>query len=165
MHLTKTVSSPQASTNFTDTGACWGDRRLYRCQSWPGSTCLGSERFSKSKEYRMVGPDDSYTIFTLKLQTDISSREYSALIVAEISFFFLRASIMLFTLRLLAAHRKWLRSIIHAALIINIAITMIAVVSFGVKCTPFTAIYQDTNGAKCVGSDSFVAIQIAIGSE
>ena len=56
---------------------------------------------------------------------------------------------MLFVLRLLPPDRKWQERIILFVLFLNFAITMIATVSYGVRCQPYIAAYEYIPGATC----------------
>ena len=67
-----------------------------------------------------------------------------------ICFFFLRASVMFFVLRLLAKTKRWPPRFIWIAMFLNFAITMIAVVTYGIRCIPFKAIYLPVDGAQCM---------------
>lgn len=49
---------------------------------------------------------------------------------------------MLFTLRLLPATKLWLARIVCLALFLNFAITVFAVVSWGLICVPFDVSYR-----------------------
>ena len=72
---------------------------------------------------------------------------------------------MLFTLRLLPSTKKWPQRVIECAFVLNFAITMIAVVSFGVKCVPFTAIYKSVPGSRCEAQNVVIVTQQVNGSE
>ena len=49
---------------------------------------------------------------------------------------------MLFTLRLLPATKIWQARVVVAAWFLNLAITIFAVIVFGIQCVPFRAIYE-----------------------
>lgn len=68
--------------------------------------------------------------------TDPHLRIYISWIVAFLSFFFIRASVMLFTLRLLPLTKMWSQRIIYVTLVLNFAITLAATASYGVRCSP-----------------------------
>ena len=70
---------------------------------------------------------------------------------------------MLFTLRLLPYSKAWARRIIYVAFVLNFAITSIACVCYGVKCTPFRAAYADVPGAKCSSETVLIASQTVNG--
>ena len=57
---------------------------------------------------------------------------------------------MLFVLRLLPPTKTLQQKIIFINMFLNFAITMIATVSYGVKCVPFQAIYNFVPNAKCI---------------
>lgn len=71
---------------------------------------------------------------------------------------------MLFTLRLLPATKIWPQRIIVLAFFLNFAITMIIIVTYGVKCVPFTAIYKSDPTAKCAPQSTVVITQQLNGS-
>ena len=93
----------------------------------------------------------------------LSNSTYIAWIRAFISYFFLRASIMLFTLRLLPFNKKFARRVIYVAFGLNFAITLIACVCYGVKCTPFRAAYAEVPGSTCRSNQMLIASQIVNG--
>ena len=66
---------------------------------------------------------------------------------------------MLFVLRLLPPTKKLQQRIIFVTFFLNFAITIIATVSYGVKCVPFTAIYKEVPGAKCLSEEVITATQ------
>ena len=78
-----------------------------------------------------------------------SLRLYLAWLMAFLAFFFVRASVMLFTLRLLPRTKRRSQWIIIGAFTLNVAITLIAMISFGLQCEPFSAIWNPRPGAKC----------------
>ena len=57
---------------------------------------------------------------------------------------------MLFVLRLLPPAKKTQQRIIVFTMFLNFAITMIATVSYGFRCRPFEAVYENIPNAKCV---------------
>lgn len=63
---------------------------------------------------------------------------------------------MLFVLRLLPVYKRWQKYIILVAFALNIAITLIGTISFGVSRIPFRAWYQDIAGAKCFTTSNLV---------
>ncbi|KAI9671856.1 MAG: hypothetical protein M1831_003384 [Alyxoria varia] len=84
--------------------------------------------------------------------------------IVFVSFFFLRSSIMLFTLRLLPFTKNVQRRVIYVCLAFNFAITMVVAVSYGLKCRPFSASWKQVGGhqvpgAKCISSDVIAATQ------
>lgn len=66
---------------------------------------------------------------------------------------------MLFVLRLLPPMKKVAQKIILVAFFFNFAVTMIATVSYGVKCIPFTAVYKDIPNAKCLSERVITSTQ------
>ncbi|KAL9087210.1 MAG: hypothetical protein Q9159_003777 [Coniocarpon cinnabarinum] len=85
--------------------------------------------------------------------------EYIAWVMVFISFFFLRASVMLFVLRLLPPFKKWQQKVVYVAFVLNVIITIIATVSYGVSCIPFRAAWQEVPGSKCFSKKVLVATQ------
>ena len=72
---------------------------------------------------------------------------------------------MLFTLRLLPNYKKWPRRVINVMFLLNFAITMIAVVSYGVKCIPLHAVWDGSAKARCLPTNVNTAAQYTNGSE
>lgn len=64
---------------------------------------------------------------------------------------------MLFTLRLLPRTKTRSQWVIYVNFFLNFAITLIASVSFGLQCQPFTAIWDPKPGSKCL-SPTILAI-------
>lgn len=87
------------------------------------------------------------------------SRDFIDLTKSFLCFFALRSSVMLFTLRLLPFTKRWPRRVIECSFFLNIIITIIAVVSYGIKCVPFTAIYKPVPGAWCERQNILVTTQ------
>lgn len=73
-------------------------------------------------------------------------------IIVYIAMFMIRSSVMLFVLRLLPPTKKLEQKIIFVVFALNVAITLIATVSYGVLCRPFEANYYSVPGAKCAPS-------------
>ena len=63
---------------------------------------------------------------------------------------------MLFVLRLLPIYKRWQKRIIYALLPLNLAISLIATVSYGLSCIPFKAWYEPVPGARCFSKDKLV---------
>ena len=82
-----------------------------------------------------------------------------------ISWFFLRASVMLFVLRLLPPFKKVQQKIIYAAFFVNFAITVIGTVSYGVSCRPLRASWENVPGGKCYTRNLLVITTRVNGSE
>ena len=81
--------------------------------------------------------------------------------LSSLSFFFLRTSIIIFVLRLLPnSKRSWPRRTLYLAMFANLVVTATAMVTFGLRCIPFSAIYTDVPGAQCM-SKQMVATAIA----
>ncbi|KAI9723458.1 MAG: hypothetical protein M1828_004188 [Chrysothrix sp. TS-e1954] len=91
--------------------------------------------------------------------SSITKWEYIDLIEAFTALWFLRSSVMLFTLRLMPKSKKWPQRIIYASFFLNFAITIIVTVTYGTKCVPFTAIYKSVPGAKCDAQSIQIATQ------
>ena len=96
--------------------------------------------------------------------SDCFNRLYINWMVVFFSFFFLRASIMLFTMRLLPFTKNVQRRVIYVCQGLNFAITMVVAVSYGLKCRPFSASWRQVGGrhvpgAKCISSDVIAATQ------
>ena len=72
---------------------------------------------------------------------------------------------MLFTLRLLPITKVAPRRVIYVAFFLNFAITVIATVSYGVRCVPFTAIYDPGPNARCIPTNVIIATQQVNGGE
>lgn len=72
---------------------------------------------------------------------------------------------MLFTLRLLPITKKWPRKVIYVTFAFNLAITLIAVVSYGIKCTPLQANYKNVPGGHCSSPEVNTATQQVNGSK
>lgn len=85
-------------------------------------------------------------------------RQVLCYLVVYINYFLLRASVMLFVLRLLPAHQKWQQRIIYLAFSINIAITILATVTYGISCIPFKANWQDIPNARCLPKNVLVIV-------
>ncbi len=82
-----------------------------------------------------------------------------------ICFFFIRASVLLFVLRLLPVYKHWQKNVILAACALNVAITLIATVSYGLSCIPFRAWYQEVPNAKCFSTRNLVITNQVNGSK
>ena len=93
------------------------------------------------------------------------SREYVGWLDSFIVFFFIRASIMLFTLRLLPCTKIWCKRLIYFTLFLNFSITVIACVSYGMRCVPFGAIGKVNAGAKCISTEVLVSTMKLNGSK
>ena len=78
------------------------------------------------------------------------NREYTAWLGSFLSFFFTRMSVMLFVLRLLPPYKVWQHRTIYGIFVLNILITALASISYGVACIPFRALWvAEVPGAKC----------------
>ena len=73
---------------------------------------------------------------------------------------------MLFVLRLLPPGKKWATRVILGAFVLNFAITLEATIAYGLKCTPFNAVW-DTNvkNAKCYSESVVTVTQEVNGGE
>lgn len=65
--------------------------------------------------------------------------------IAYLSFFFVRGSVMFFTLRLLPRTKRKSIWTIYVAFALNLAITLLGTISFGVSCRPFSAHWRGGN--------------------
>ncbi|KAL8890164.1 MAG: hypothetical protein Q9215_002639 [Flavoplaca cf. flavocitrina] len=79
--------------------------------------------------------------------------EFIGYIQAYIAFFFIRASIGLFVLRLLPSYKKWQQRVVCVVLLVNFAVTAYTCIMFGVSCIPFKANWEDVPNAKCFSKD------------
>ena len=76
--------------------------------------------------------------------------------MAFICFYFIRTSVLLFVLRLLPIYKRWQKNVILTNFALNIAITLIGTVSYGLSCIPFRAWYQEVPNAKCFSTRNLV---------
>ncbi|KAI9710648.1 MAG: hypothetical protein M1828_002135 [Chrysothrix sp. TS-e1954] len=81
---------------------------------------------------------------------------YIVLIINFVCLFFLRTSIMIFVLRLLPRTQRWPFQVIYASLGLNAAISIFASVTYGIKCVPFSRIWDKDVPGHCL-SDSVAA--------
>ncbi|KAI9714793.1 MAG: hypothetical protein M1820_000082 [Bogoriella megaspora] len=81
--------------------------------------------------------------------SQVNKWTYIGWIVVFISYFFVRTSVMLFVLRLLPPGKKWETRIIFFVFFLNIAITIIATVTYGLHCQPFQAGWKSVPGGHC----------------
>ena len=94
------------------------------------------------------------------------ARECINLIIVFISFFFLRASVMMFTLRLMPSFKKWSQRTTFIALILNFLITMVAVVGYGTQCVPCAVRKREVPGHNCnTSAKALVVTQQVNGSK
>ena len=98
-------------------------------------------------------------------ETDAQVRLYIDWIIAFVAFFFLRLSVMLFTLRLLPRTKFRSQIIIYVAMFLNFAISLIAAVSYGLHCQPVSAYWHPVQGAKCLNSKLLKDMMIVNGGE
>lgn len=73
-----------------------------------------------------------------------------------IVYFFVRASVMLFVLRLLPSYKKWQQRIVQLTLLVNFLVTAYTCVTFGVSCISFKATWDPVPGSKCFPKDVLV---------
>ena len=71
-------------------------------------------------------------------------------------FFFVRASVQLFVLRLLPSYKKWQQNSVYLAFAINFLVTLYACITFGVSCRPFRASWEDVPNSKCFSTNLLV---------
>ena len=72
---------------------------------------------------------------------------------------------MLFVLRLLPPNTKRQQYIVFIAFFLNFAITVVATVSYGVKCIPFNAIYEPVASKKCLPDNVITTTMIVNAGE
>ena len=72
---------------------------------------------------------------------------------------------MLFVLRLLPAYKHWQKNVILAACALNVAVTLIGTVSYGLSCIPFRAWYQEVPNPKCFSTRDLVITNQVNGSK
>ncbi|KAL8689577.1 MAG: hypothetical protein Q9218_004781 [Villophora microphyllina] len=82
--------------------------------------------------------------------------EYIGYIQVYISYFFVRASVLLFALRLLPTYKKVQQRIIYAVFLVNFLVTAYTCVTFGVSCIPFKANWESVPNSKCFSKDVLV---------
>ncbi|KAL8896845.1 MAG: hypothetical protein Q9207_007510 [Kuettlingeria erythrocarpa] len=82
--------------------------------------------------------------------------EFTGYIQAYIIYFFVRASVMLFVLRLLPSYKKWQQRVVYAMFLINFLVTLYTCITFGVSCIPFKANWDTVPNAKCFSKDVLV---------
>ncbi|CAO1601331.1 hypothetical protein XANCAGTX0491_004999 [Xanthoria calcicola] len=75
--------------------------------------------------------------------------EFVGYIQAYIVFFFIRASIGLFILRLLPSYKKWQQRVVYFVLLVNFVVTAYPCIMFGVSCIPFKANWEAVPEARC----------------
>ena len=68
-------------------------------------------------------------------------------------YYFARASVMLFVLRLLPSYKKWQRNFVNMAFLLNFLTTAYTCVAYGVSCMPFEANWKDIPGSWCMSTD------------
>ncbi|KAL9003048.1 MAG: hypothetical protein Q9188_004060 [Gyalolechia gomerana] len=83
--------------------------------------------------------------------------EFTAYIIVYIAYFFIRASVMLFVLRLLPSYKKWQQKVVYSMFLVNFAVTLYTCITFGVSCIPFKANWDTTiANAKCFSNQVLV---------
>lgn len=127
---------------------------------------LSHKQYSQSQKWCVkTGPQTKNLHELVAIQILLTiRREYIDWLVVFVSYFFIRASVMLFVLRLLPPYKKWQQRLIFFTFFLNFAITMIAAVSYGVHCIPFPAAYEDASGGKCIPANVIVVTQQVNGS-
>lgn len=83
-------------------------------------------------------------------------REFTGYIQAYIIYFFVRASVMLFVLRLLPSYKKWQQRVVYSMFLVNFVVTLYTCITFGVSCIPFKANWETVPNAKCFSKDVLV---------
>ena len=86
------------------------------------------------------------SLVTLSQQT---CRTYISLVQVYITYFFVRASVMLFVLRLLPSYKVWQQRAVLATFAINFLATLYTCIAVGISCIPFQANWEDMPEARC----------------
>ena len=73
-----------------------------------------------------------------------------------LSFFFVRASVMLFILRLLPSYKKWQQRVVNLIFIVNFLATVYTLFMLGFSCVPFQANWKAVPNSKCLSKKVFV---------
>ena len=97
--------------------------------------------------------------------TEQHPSSYINWIIVFLSYFLIRTSVQLFVLRLLPPHKKWQARTIVFVFFLNVAISLFAMISYGLSCTPFRANWADVPNAKCLPQHILDAAQIANGGK
>ena len=83
-------------------------------------------------------------------------RRYISWLQYYMVYFFVRASVQLFVLRLLPSYKKWQQKSVYLAFAINFLVTLYACITFGVSCRPFRALWEDVPNSKCFPTNLLV---------
>ena len=83
-------------------------------------------------------------------------REYIAYLEVYLVYFFIRASILLFVLRLLPSYKKWQQNLVYGVFSVNFIVTAYTCITFGVSCRPFRANWMTVPNSKCFSVDVIV---------
>ena len=83
-------------------------------------------------------------------------REYIGYIEAYIVYFLIRASVMMFVLRLLPSYKVWQLRVVLVAFALNLLVTAYTCFVFGFSCIPFQANWEDIPNPKCFSKDLIV---------
>ncbi|KAI4234516.1 MAG: hypothetical protein L6R40_006721 [Gallowayella cf. fulva] len=75
--------------------------------------------------------------------------EYIVIIQGYIVYFFVRASVMLFVLRILPSYKRWQQKVVMLLFAVNFVVTAYACLMFGISCVPFRANWQAVPDTKC----------------
>ena len=73
-----------------------------------------------------------------------------------LSFFFVRASVMLFVLRLLPSYKKWQQRVVTSTFIINFLATAYTLFMLGFFCVPFQANWKAVPNSRCLSKKVLV---------
>ena len=73
-----------------------------------------------------------------------------------IVYFLVRASVMLFVLRLLPVYRKRQQRIVVVFFCVNFFVTLYSCITFGISCIPFEANWKTIAGSKCFSKNYLV---------
>ena len=83
-------------------------------------------------------------------------REYIGLLQSYVIYFFIRASILLFVLRLLSSYKKWQQNLVYGVFAVNFIVTAYTCVAVGLFCRSFTANWMIIPNSTCFSIDVIV---------
>ena len=92
-------------------------------------------------------------------------REYISYTVTYMYYFFIRASVMLFVLRLLPSYKIWQQRVVALAFLINFLVTAYTCITLGISCIPFKANWDSVPNPKCFSIDVVVITNQINGGE
>ena len=99
-----------------------------------------------------------YTVrsFTKCFLFSQSVREYIGYLEVYLGYFFIRASVLLFVLRLLPSYKKWQQYLVYCVFFVNFMVTLYTCIAFGIFCRPFKANWMTVPNSKCFSIDVIV---------